>query len=154
MGDIALVWNDKEMGGDLSIVQNDIALDGGLDSAILLSLFCDRRALEVDVLPDRGTDRGGWWGDAFPPVADDRIGSRLWLLRREKQLPEALKRAAEYAREALQWLLEDKVAATLDVQADNPAPGIVRISVALTKPPGDRLKFAYDMIWRAQAAQG
>lgn len=43
---------------------------------------------------------------AYPSVADDRIGSRLWLLRRVK-LTSATQRDAEfYVHEALQWLLD------------------------------------------------
>ena len=153
MGDIALTWNPSDGAADLSVIANDLARDGGLETAVLLSLFCDRRALEPDTLPDGNTDRGGWWGDAVPNVADDRIGSRLWLLRRAKQTQETLNLAREYAREALQWLLDDKVAAALDVLAVNLA-GVLTLQVGITRPTGDQVRFAYKLIWNAQAAQG
>ena len=47
-----------------------------IDSAIVLSLFCDARALAEDRQPDPR----GWWGDALAGQPFDRWGSRLWLL--------------------------------------------------------------------------
>ena len=63
--------------------------------AVLISLFTWRRANADDDLP--GNDRMGWWGDSHPPVDNDRIGSRLWLLSRAKIVPETLARAKAYA---------------------------------------------------------
>ncbi len=48
--------------------------------AVLISLFTWRRANADDTLPDPRGFRMGWWGDTYPVVANDRIGSRLWLL--------------------------------------------------------------------------
>lgn len=84
--------------------------------AVLVSLFTWRRANPDDALP--GDQRQGWWGDSFPAVPNDRIGSRLWLLARAKLVPETITRAREYAEEALRWLVEDGVAARVEVQAE------------------------------------
>ena len=84
--------------------------------AVLISLFTWRRAQPADVLP--AGDRFGWWGDSFAAVPGDRIGSRLWLLSRAKLLPETAAQAKEYARESLQWLLDDGVAAKVEVEAE------------------------------------
>ena len=104
-----------------------LVLDGrtiplGLDSpeplvrAIIISLFTWRRANPDDDLP--GDQRMGWWGDSFPPVENDRIGSRLWLLGRAKLTAATVIRAREYAEEALRWLVEDGVAARVEVEAE------------------------------------
>ena len=63
-----------------------------LVSAIWMSLGTDRRAQQDDVIPNGSQDKRGWWGDTYRPR---KIGSRLWLLYREKQLPETLRRAEE-----------------------------------------------------------
>jgi phage gp46-like protein len=47
----------------------------------------------------------------------DQIGSRLWLLSRELQVQEVVRRAHDYAVEALQWLIEDGHARKVDVRA-------------------------------------
>lgn len=106
----------------LTIVIDGQSIKLGMDSAqplvraVLVSLFTWRRANADDILP--GDLRMGWWGDSFPAVPNDRIGSRLWLLSRAKLLPETAARAKEYAEEALRWLVDDGVAARIEVQAE------------------------------------
>ena len=51
----------------------------GLRSAVLISLFTDRRAEPGDV--PEGEDPRGWWADVLGEEGD-RIGSRLWLIDR------------------------------------------------------------------------
>ena len=91
-------------------------LDGAhssLEQFVWLSLFSNARAHDDDVLPD-GADRGGWWGDTY--AAPDTFGSRLWLLDRAVVTQDAILRAADYAREALAWLVTDGLAVAVDVQ--------------------------------------
>lgn len=125
-----------------------VVIDGrtiplGLDSAeplvraVMISLFTWRRANPDDDLP--GDLRQGWWGDAFPPVANDRIGSRLWLLSRAKLLPETAAKAREYAREALQWLVDDGVAARVDVEAERHGLDTLALACRFYKADGTKL---------------
>ena len=90
MSDIGLFW-DRDS-ADFAIEANDLATDDGLETAVSLSLFTDRRAEDGDALPSGDADRRGWWGDDFPAVDGDRMGSRLWLLARSKQTPDVLER--------------------------------------------------------------
>lgn len=107
----------------LTIVIDGRELSLGLDSAeplvraVIISLFTWRRANPDDDLP--GDLRMGWWGDSFPSVPNDRIGSRLWLLARAKfsKRNPPVERAREYAEEALAWLVEDGVVARVEVEA-------------------------------------
>ena len=99
--------------------------------AVFISLFTWRRAQPDDDLP--GTERMGWWGDSFAPVEGDRIGSRLWLLARAKLLPDTPAKAKEYAEEALQWLLDDGVAAKVDVQAERQGLETLAMRVVIYK---------------------
>lgn len=80
-------------------------LETALIRAVVISLFTWRRAALDDPIDDDA--RHGWWGDSYPTVANDRIGSRLWLLRRVKLTATTQRDAEFYAREALQWLLDD-----------------------------------------------
>jgi len=121
---IALSWDGELMTGDVQLGRSGLVRDDGLTTAVLISLFTDRRAKADDPLPD-GNDRRGWVGDAISPVDGDRIGSRLWLLRREKQTEETRRRAEEYAREALAWLIEDGLAARVEVSAEWVARGVL-----------------------------
>jgi phage gp46-like protein len=137
---------------DWAMAQPQLETDDGLQTAIILSLFSDRLAGDEDTLPDGGTDRRGWWGDSFADQAGDRIGSRLWLLEREKQTPAVLQRARDYARESLQWLLVDGVARSVEVDAEYPQLGMLALTVTITRAQGGAARFRFDNIWGASNA--
>jgi phage gp46-like protein len=137
---------------DWAMAEPQLETDDGLQTAIVLSLFSDRLAGDEDALPDGGTDRRGWWGDTFADLAGDRIGSRLWLLEREKQTPAVLQRARDYARESLQWLLDDGVARSVEVDAEYPQLGMLALTVTITRAQGGAARFRFDNIWGASNA--
>jgi len=140
--DAALV--KRTNGLDLAIAGNDLRTVQGLSTAILISLFTDRRAEDDDELPLGTTDRRGWWGDAFADVSGDRIGSRLWLLRRAKQTQQTLNRAKEYAHEALAWLIDDGVATSLQIAASNAGNAILSLEISITLPDGTPFDQVYE----------
>ncbi len=118
-----------------------------LTSAVVVSLFSDRRAAVDDPLPDPAADRRGWVGDALSPGATGaggaylsaaRLGSRLWLLKREKQTEATRRRAEDYAREALAWLVEDGHATAIDVTAAWVRRGVLALQVELTLSTTER----------------
>lgn len=152
MSDVALFWDAEAFTADLGIAAGDLDTDSGLAGAILLSLFTDARARPDDVLPYEGADRRGWWGDVAADEADDRMGSRLWLLSREKLTTTVLARAREYALEAVAWLLRDGVASTVDVTTEVGAPGVMGIAVYVTRPGGPARQ-RYDFVWKGLSPQ-
>jgi phage gp46-like protein len=151
VSDLALHLSDAGyLAADLAVEANDLAQDAGLRTAILLSLFTDRRADDGDILPPGETDRRGYWGDSIVPAATDRIGSRLWLLAREKATETTRARADEYAAEALEWLTEDRVAERVAVAADYFHPGMLGIRVIVHRPQGDTVTFYFQRTWAAE----
>ncbi len=140
--DAALVWTDT--GGDLQVLGGDLLTEDkdSLATAVVLSLFLDRRALPEDTLPHGGTDRRGWWADAFGDAAD-LTGSRLWLLWRRKQLPEVLAEAREYAEEALGWLVEDGVASSVSVATSFPRRGVLQWHIRITRTSGPESTYSF-----------
>lgn len=138
--DMMLSYNGTLLSGDMAVCDVDIATDEGLQTAVVISLFTDRLAEDDDELPAGAADRRGWWGDLLTEVEEDRIGSRLWLLSREKELPEILVRAEEYAAEALRWLLDDKIAQRVDVSASSPKRGWLVLSVGIARADGTRFE--------------
>ncbi|VXC68432.1 conserved hypothetical protein [Pseudomonas sp. 8Z] len=147
MGDLALAWTDS--GADLVFEGGDLATDDSLLTATIISLMSDRRARADDQLPEGGRDRRGFWGDAWAVVPGDQLGSRLWLLGREKELPETVRRAREYAEEGLAWMIKDGIAARVDVTASVPRRGMLGLSVAIHKLDGNIENFQYEFIWDA-----
>jgi phage gp46-like protein len=153
MTDIALSYAPDLLAADLLLEGARLASEDGLATAIILSLFSDRRARPDDRLPDRESDRRGWWGDAFPPAVaagDDRIGSRLWLLHREKSTDETLERAKDYISEALQWLIDDGIAASIEIEAEWVEPrgpaGRLDMTIGVVRPSG--LRERYQHVWQ------
>lgn len=120
MPDFRIDWTGPRLSGDLVRDGTRFAEDGGLATAVVLSLFTDRRAPAGAVLPERTRDRRGYWGDGIAQVRGDRFGSLLWLLRRAKRTPATAVRAEQYAREALAWMVEDGVASEVEVSAELP----------------------------------
>lgn len=150
MSDLALKYKDGVI--DLDFGDDGAVIDDGLRTAVIISLFSDRRAGEADTPPDGGNDRRGWWGDVYPDVDGDRTGSRLWLNDREKQMAPVLRRDETYAKEALAWMVEDGVAASISVFAENTAPGVRALLVSITKPGGDKVEFKFQDEWEAEYA--
>lgn len=115
MTDTRIVWNPVELVGDYALAGNVLDTDRELVTAVAVSLFSDGLALVDDPLPDETTRgapgaRRGWWGDHEAEVIHDAppIGSRLWLISREKQTEETRQRAEAYCREALAWLVDPR----------------------------------------------
>lgn len=151
MADLTTHWDAGLLSGDWVVDGGGLATGDDLATAVILSLFTDRRARDDDRLPDgAGGDRRGWWADGDAP--EGSLGSRLWLLCREKRSEETRRRAVEYAREALAWLVEDGVAAavTVDAQWD----GLDRLSLLVTvmRPQGGRQVLRYGWAWAQRAA--
>jgi phage gp46-like protein len=142
MSDIKL-WT-----GDLEILNNDLATDEGLRTAVILSVFTDRTADPNDVLPDGSPDRRGWWADGVPVTAGDQWGSRLWLLERSTLSERNRARAEEYIKESLAWLVVDKVASAVAVVVVRDRSGMT-YNISVTQPSGVK-QFQFTPHWRAE----
>lgn len=139
-----------------------LALEGGLATAVILSLFTDRRAGVDDALPHGQTDRRGWVGDEFMAPADTAVGltgrdpwgSLLWLLLQGKTTDDIPARAQFAAREALDWLVRDGIASRVDVVAlwvagtSGPRAGATdRLAIRPTIWQPDQVRPVYDVLW-------
>ena len=122
------------------------SLESSLIRAVVISLFTWRRAATDDPVDD--DERFGWWGDSYPTIADDRIGSRLWLLRRVKLTADTQRDAEFYAREALQWLLDDGQVLEVDVITERADSYRLNLQVILTVLTGARLKINSSQLWQ------
>lgn len=129
---------------DLDQAGYDLRTESGLRSAVMVSLFTDRRAKDDDVIPDGTDDRRGSWQDAYLDATDDSHGSRLWLLSREKEIPQTLVRAREYAEEALQWLIDDGIAKGVTVLAERVRSGVLGLQIVIELVSGGAYEDVFD----------
>lgn len=148
MSDLTLSWNADLAQADLVLNGFDLGTEDGLKTAVIISLFTDRRASADDELPQGATDRRGWWGDTFADQDGDLIGSRLWLLRRAKRTAETLTKVVEYCEEALAWLVQDGVASAVSATAEWQGESTV-VAVIVIERPGTtpaRFMFAWEAL--------
>lgn len=134
---------------DVRLTNRDLDPGRDLETAIIISIWTNRRARDDDRLPDGSGYLGGWWGDTFADVDSDEIGSRLWLLSRETRTPETLNRAKQYLIEAVQWLIDDGVATKVDVHVeyDRNRLDTMLFHIDIFRPEGrETLKFDY--VWQ------
>ena len=131
--DILMAQNEQGL-FDLPVRKGDLVGDDSLGTEIMVSLFTDVRA-EKDELPPEYSDLRGWWADALLSMQGDEqgTGSKLWLLRRQKQLESVLVQAEAYARSALQWLIDEGLAGAVNVTAENPVQGTLTLTVSITR---------------------
>jgi len=156
MSDIKLTYDDSLMECDFSITDDDLTLEDGLETAVFLSLFLDRRAEDDDEL-DNPNDKRGWWGDQVTSIPGDRIGSRLWLLERAKTDTDTLRAAEEYALEALEWMKEDGIARDITAEAFRTSvknTGVLGLKIEIIKYDNSSETFIYDDLWNAQLNGG
>jgi len=144
MSDIKLDTQDG-LSFDVTMEKNDLKLDDSLKTAVIISLFTDRR-VTVDELPDGERDRRGWWADALNDD-QDLIGSKLWTLKREKITQDVLDRAKKYCEEALQWLIDDQIAQGVTVFVERAGLYQISIAIEIKRPQDDRIKYRYGFIW-------
>jgi phage gp46-like protein len=128
-----------------------------LATAVIIALGTDGLADADDPLPDPdSTDRGGWWGDldAEEIWGGWPIGSRLWLLKRDKILDAGSHRGAtvtrvdRYIREALQPFLDKRIASRLDVQVERVGVERIDAHVIMYRGPIIAVDMRYAILWQ------
>ncbi|WP_269501113.1 phage GP46 family protein [Burkholderia sp. IMCC1007] len=145
MPDITVIWDVDNSRGDWEFVAPALVTGNDLPSAVLISLFTDRAANPDDAIPDGSGDPRGWWGD----IGEDKpIGSRLWLLDRSKQTQEVLSDARDYIFEALQWLVDDGVVASIDAQTQWVRDTFLGAQIVLYQPNGSQISMTYAWAWK------
>ena len=150
-GDITVAWDNANTIGDWSLAEGDLQTGQDLQTACLVSLFTDKLATPDFVPTDGTTDRRGWWADLYN---DRPLGSNLWQLERAHKTRNTLGLARRYAQDALQWLVEDGVAASVVVDTrwlGGPGSTALGIAIAITKPDGTMTRFVYAWAWDESA---
>lgn len=143
MPDLALSWDTAHNRADWLLTGAVLATGSDLQTAILISIFTDRMAQPGDVIPDGSSDPRGWWGDVDVP-----IGSRMWLLRRAKQIPSTLQRAYDYIAEALQWMVDDGVVGGFDIVVEWVRASVLGAQIIAYSPSGTLLHTGrYSWAW-------
>lgn len=137
----ALVWNPSAQAADF--VLGAVGWDQGnaLSTAIILSCFCDARDNTVT------DDPRGWFGDAFPNVDGDVIGSLVWKEYRTKDLatePDLLRQRFETA---LRWLITDGVCSSIPVTVTRVGLGQYVVAISPVQPDPSKPSQQFKFVW-------
>lgn len=143
-GDIQVVWSNEWTIGDWALAEGDLETGQDLETACLVSLFSDLLATPDFTPTDGTTDRRGWWANYY---LSSPIGSNLWQLARAKKTRDTLGLAQRWTQNALQWLIDDGLAASVLVNTQWVTPVMLGIAVAITRPNGAETRFMYTWAW-------
>lgn len=141
----------SKSGYDFTISNGDIASIDNFKTAIEVSLFSDARADSSQVyLPEY---RRGWLGDTASPIDNQNYGSLLWLIEQERLTQSTLNKAVSYAREALQWLIDQGQASNVEVSGEIQAPEGIVLYIVITSVSG-QTESHYANLWEATINDG
>jgi phage gp46-like protein len=166
MPDIRLVQNTEFPKYSVTVdwlLRSDGTLDDtqALATAVIVALGTDRLADISDILPDPdSTDRRGWWGDLDAEQIWDgwEIGSRLWLLQRDKIVgPEAQQgatvvRVEQYIREAIQPFIDRRIGSRMAVEATRVGKEQINALVRIYRGPMLEIELRYAILWEGVVA--
>jgi phage gp46-like protein len=111
--------------------------------ALIISLFTWRRKNTSD----DSKHPFGWWGDSYPSIANDKIGSRLYLLARSKLTNQTANFAKIYIKEAVQWMIDDGLASCIDVSVKRTDLTVLVATINIYKKDGSNEEFRFDNLW-------
>lgn len=146
MTDISIAWTPAGARGDWQVAAGQLVGGSDLETAVLVSLFTDRVVSPEEIPP--GADRRGWWGDTY---REQPIGSRLWTLARraKSNATVLLADAKDMCIEALNWMIGDGVAASLQVQTYWITGDAMGIVVTIREPSKTSpTQFRYSWAWK------
>jgi len=111
---IDLKLTSKKDYWDLDIENGDIATTDSLDTALYMSVFCEKRSNKVS----EPTLRSGHFTNAFNRVAGYEIGSLLWLyVTQAKQTQSNLTFIETSVKDGLKWMIDDGIISKINVKA-------------------------------------
>lgn len=114
---------------DLAFDNGDLKSTQGFTSALLMSIFCERRATPSEVAtPEK---RRGWWGNAFLGFTDFEIGSKLWLLSQARADQVTLNNSITFSTNALDWLIDDKYIDKANITAEYDEQNVLLLAIQL-----------------------
>jgi len=125
---------------------NDLCFSDELEQlrdAVVISIFTWRRSNDGDLPAD--AFRWGWWSDTYNNF---RIGSRLYLLHREKISEALLQKIDSIVAEALQWMIDDDVVSEVLINSQRIGVGTIQTSITIIRNSETLLTLDFDNIWK------
>lgn len=127
---------------DLSLDSGgDILTEDFFDTAILMSLFCERRAIASEMPASHL--RRGWIGNESTPGFE--IGSKLWLFEQSRLTRATLNGINSVIKEGLRWMIDDGFALGVVVTSMLSQNNSIAVEVTITRPNSKVEKRYFDL---------
>lgn len=121
--------------------KGDIDNDNFFDTALYMSLLCEKRATASEVQSSR--NRRGWIGNEQGNGFE--IGSKLWLFEQERATATMLSNIEKVAFDGLKWLIEDNYAISITVKAAL-KNNMVTLTINIERP-GSKVDKRFYELW-------
>jgi phage gp46-like protein len=109
---------------DIDFENGDFALTDGLDSAILLSIFGEKRAPKEKVRDP--LKRRGHFSNEFADIEGYQVGSTQWLYTEQSENSESNTTELENSiKDGLKWFVDDKICKRTNVKATKKSDGVI-----------------------------
>lgn len=149
MSDLSFIIQANKITADIEIESGDFKQANYLETAVLVSLFSNRRATDDELNTyARGIAKPelneGLWIDTYR--SGIQYGSGFWLLARENKKQETLSRFESYSKEALKWVIDDGVAKFVDTEASFSGDQVYLV-ITITKENGEQFVATFDFAW-------
>ena len=131
MSDLYLIPTSD--GSEISVTDGKPRMTSGLETAVYLSLFTE-----------------SYWGNTISDIPE-RYASRVPVLMNRPLTNQTRLAMIDAAKNALQWMIDERVADTITVEAEIAAVGQLNIRVQINEPENQEA-FAYGINWDAQEA--
>lgn len=143
-GDVVLYQSLDD--GEIEVVGGVVTMDGGLQTAVYLSLFGGN--FKDDGLAN---NEFGWWGNTLETTASRKLVSETQnLLQGIPSTANNRLRIDQAVRRDLQWMLTEKVANEIDVAVT--IPGLNKIKIVVTiNAIGLESTFEFIENWKASS---
>jgi phage gp46-like protein len=105
-----------ENGADLVFKGGQPVMDQGLENAALISLHT----------------REGWFGNIFARSPAEKIGSKYEATLEQPITLGTLTAAQNAAQNALQWLIDKKIASSVEAACSNPQGAVIRTVIVVS----------------------
>lgn len=144
--DIAIERNDDGIYDIVIDGDRDLATVSGFETAIMCSLFSDRRAANDEVADP--LKRRGWIGNLVSDTPGDNYGSGIWLYEQRRGTSEVIAAVSDEARQSLDWMVSGRMVRSIDAQASyDPAKRSMMLLMQAIDPLGGVSRKSFDL-WR------
>lgn len=138
MQDLQVKQNENGGCFDLTVDGQDFGSVGGLETSVALYLFSDARASSSQ--EQQASKRRGWIGNIFRRFD---IGSLLWLLTQSRNTQDTRNKAKQYAINALNPLIRDRLASEVKVVVLQETVNSMKLEVEIIVKVGQVKKFTF-----------